>query len=200
MLYACSAGPWTLAFIGRVIALNVFDFQVVNVLKSRNQSTRDEAAATLTEILKIAGVTLLPMVLETLNSILCSGFQVHVLGSVVHGLVRGTLVQIHEQSEEHSGTDGGSSKAAPADQKKVSKGKRVAARYLAGMKADDDTVWRCLPVLVAVVLEDVFGDTAAQKEDDSGYRFVPFQVTLVACVCARACVCCNMVHSQHQND
>ena len=151
----------------------------MNVLKSRNQSTRDEAAATLTEILKIAGVTLLPMVLETLNSILCSGFQVHVLGSVVHGLVRGTLVQIHEQSEQSGQQGGEPSKPAGVEAesttKRVSKGKRVAPRYLAGMKADDDTVWRCLPVLVAVVLEDVFGDTAAQKEDESGYR----------CVCIR---------------
>lgn len=128
-------------------------------MKSRNQSTRDEAAATLTEILKVVGVKLLPKILETLNSILCSGFQVHVLGSVVHGLVRGTLTKVDNSLEDED-------KAT----KKVGKSQRVAERYLAGIEADNDTIWESLPVLVAVVLEDVFGETAVQKETESGYR------------------------------
>ena len=61
--------------------------KVSSFLKSNLKQVRATARHTLKEILLVLGVEHLPVAIDNLSSILCKGFQVHVLSITVHTLI-----------------------------------------------------------------------------------------------------------------
>ncbi|XP_004349859.1 hypothetical protein CAOG_01339 [Capsaspora owczarzaki ATCC 30864] len=65
--------------------------RVCNLLKSHNQQARDEARATLGEMLQTVGAEFLPVFLRNLQNALARGYQLHILGFTLHAVLSRVL-------------------------------------------------------------------------------------------------------------
>lgn len=71
-----------------------------NILKSRQQSARDAAREILVKILAVLGPEYFPLLVRNLKGVLTKGYQLHVLGYVIHSLLVDFVPSIVSPSKE----------------------------------------------------------------------------------------------------
>ena len=157
--------------------------RVCDSLRSRDEQQRSSGHDAMVMMAAELGARHLLKILVALQNGLLAGYQVHVLSHTLHSI----LLRLSDTDEPETDS---SERKTPTQDTEI----KVNPAFESGLQA-------CLPPILGILMEDVFGDAGAQKQEEHFKKKVKIKVrvspsfSVIRCSVHCHCACSHRVHT-----